>query len=176
MTAGEAPAPPANGRSEMIASVQAIAAQFDPAAPSYVIDTSVAVKWYVPETCSAEAMRYLDRRIDRHAPDYLLLEGASVVLKRSRRRPDDPDRSSVEQARVVNESLADTPIDYQPTGELIDRAFELAHEIGTSFYDGLFLALTLKLGGRLVTADRKLYDKVAATLYAPIVCWVEQEP
>ncbi len=51
---------------------------------TYVIDTSVAVKWYIPESFSIEAKRYLGKGIDRHAPDYLPVEAASVVLKRVR--------------------------------------------------------------------------------------------
>ena len=44
------------------------------ALPPYVIDTSVAVKWYIPEPHSVEAKVYLGRGLDRHAPDYLPTE------------------------------------------------------------------------------------------------------
>lgn len=144
--------------------------------PPFVIDTCVAVKWYIPEPLSTEARRYMGTGIDRHAPDYLRIEGASVALKRTRRQPDNPDRLTTEQARMVIEALPLAPIQYQPSGPLVDLAFALAAQVGTSLYDGLFLALALQMKGRLVTADRKFYDKLAASPYAPLALWVEQEP
>ena len=48
-----------------------------------------------------------------------------------------------------------------PTGSpMIDPAFVLAAEVGSSLYDGLFLALAIQLGGQLVTADEKLFTKI----------------
>lgn len=67
-------------------------------------------------------------------------------------------------------------IRYRPSGPLVDLAFALAAQVGTSLYDGLFLAPALRIKGRLVTADRKLHDKLAASPYAPLARWVEQEP
>ena len=118
----------------------------------------------------------MGKGIDRHAPDYLTIEGASVVLKRTRRKPDDPERLTPEQARMVTQALPLAPIQYQQSGPLIDLGFVLAAQVGTSLYDGLFLALALRIKGRLVTADRKFYDKLAASLYAPLAHWVGQEP
>ena len=51
---------------------------------SYVVDTSVALKWYIPEGLRAEALLYLGPGVDRHAPDYLLAEAGGALLKRVR--------------------------------------------------------------------------------------------
>ena len=51
-----------------------------PSPMSYVVDTSVALKWYIPEVGSAEARHYMGPGIDRHAPDLLPLEGAHALL------------------------------------------------------------------------------------------------
>ncbi len=50
----------------------------------YIIDTSVALKWYIPEAHAVEAQAYMGKGLDRHAPDYLPAEAASVMLKRIR--------------------------------------------------------------------------------------------
>jgi predicted nucleic acid-binding protein len=140
-----------------------------------VIDTSVAVKWYIPEAFSAEAKRYLGKGLDRHAPGYLLAESASVVLKRVRTR-DPALRLTRDEARIVLAALQTAPIQFHEFRPLIELSFALAEEIGSSLYDGLFLALALQLGGQLVTADEKLFKKIRASQYADHVRWVEDAP
>jgi predicted nucleic acid-binding protein len=49
-----------------------------------VVDTSVALKWFIEEAGRAQAVQMLDVA-DRHAPDLLLVEVANVVWKRPRR-------------------------------------------------------------------------------------------
>ena len=78
--------------------------------------------------------------MDRHAPDYLLAEAASVVLKRLRSR-DTKLRLTVDEGRMVLAALKVSPIQFHESRPLIDPAFALAEEIGASLYDGLFLAL-----------------------------------
>jgi predicted nucleic acid-binding protein len=145
------------------------------AKPPYVIDTSVAVKWYIPETFSLEAKRYLDRGLDRHAPDYLPVEAASVVLKRVRTQ--DPNlRLTRDEGQMVLAAVQSAPIQLHDSRPQINPAFALAEEIGASLYDSLFLALALWIGGELVTADDKLFRKIQASPYAAHVRWVEIAP
>src|SRR5262245_13088137 len=145
------------------------------AKPPYVIDTSVAVKWYIPEDLSAEAKRYLGKGLDRHAPDYLRAESASVVLKWVRTR-DPALRLTRDEGRIVLAALQTAPIQFQESRPLIAPAFALAEEVGSPLYDALFLALALQLGGQLVTADAKLFQKIRASPYAAHVRWVEDDP
>jgi len=145
------------------------------ARPPYVIDTSVAVKWYIPEAHSVEARGYMGKGLDRHAPDYLPAESASVVLKRVRMR-DVKLRLTLDEGRMVLAALNAAPIQFHESRPLIDPAFALAKEIGASLYDGLFLALALRLGGELVTADEKLFRKIQASRHATYVRWVEVAP
>ena len=143
---------------------------------AYVIDTSVAVKWYLPEEFSHEALRYMDDGITHYAPDYLTLEVSSVLLKRCRRRPEAPGRLPVAESRELIAAIQAFPFRYYPVGPLNDLAYGLALEVGSSFYDGLFLAVALQVSAKLVTADRKFYDKLAASEYASQAVWVGLEP
>jgi len=141
-----------------------------------VIDTSVALKWYIPEQGSAEARRYMDPGIDRHAPDLLPLEGAHALLKRTR-NSDPIQHLSIEDARMVAEALRDgAPIQYHPCGPLLGMALTLALEIGASVYDGLFLALAIDQDGQVVTADGRFRDKILASEHASRVCWFMDTP
>jgi predicted nucleic acid-binding protein len=141
----------------------------------YIIDTSVAVKWYIPEAHSVEAKGYMGKGLDRHAPDYLPAEAASVVLKRIRTR-DAKLRLTLDEGRMVLAALKAAPIQFHESRPLIDPAFALAAEIGASLYDGLFLALVLRLGGQLVTADAKLLKKIQASRHSAHARWVEIAP
>jgi predicted nucleic acid-binding protein len=143
--------------------------------PPYIIDTSVAMKWYIPEPFSDQAKRYMARDIDRHAPDYLSAEAASVVLKRVRAN-DASLHLSRDEGEIVLAAMKTAPISLHRTRPLIDLSFALALEIGASLYDGIFLALALQLGGQLVTADEKLFTKSQASPYAASVRWVESDP
>jgi predicted nucleic acid-binding protein len=142
---------------------------------SYVIDTSVAVKWYIPELLSVEAKRFMGKGLDRHAPDYLLAEAASVVLKRVRSR-DAKLKLTFNEARMVLAALKTAPIQFHDSWMMIDPSFALAEHVGASLYDGLFLALAVRLGGQLVTADAKLFKKIQASQYAASVRWVADAP
>jgi hypothetical protein len=77
---------------------------------------------------------------------------------------------------MVSAALPMAPIQYQPSGPPVDLAFAVAAQVGTSLYDGLSLALAVRINGRPVMADRKLHGKLAASAYAPLAWWVEQGP
>jgi predicted nucleic acid-binding protein len=146
-----------------------------PARP-FVIDTSVALKWYVPEAGRLEALRYLAPGIERHAPDLLPLEGAHALLKRTR-STDPAVRLSVDEVLMVVETLrGSAPIVYHACGPLLASALALAIEIGASTYDGLFLSLAILLDGQVVTADRKFHDKIQASPHHARVRWFMDPP
>jgi predicted nucleic acid-binding protein len=143
---------------------------------SYVVDTSVALKWYIPEAGSAEARLYMGLGIDRHAPDLLPLEGAHALLKRTR-SGDPVARLAIGDALMVAEALRDgAPIRYHSCWPLLAPALSLAAEIGASVYDGLFLALAIRQGNRVVTADGKFRDKIESSGYASHVRWFMDSP
>lgn len=47
----------------------------------YVIDASVAVKWYLPEVFEQEASRLLNGRHELHVPELILPEIGSITRK-----------------------------------------------------------------------------------------------
>ncbi len=138
-----------------------------PSPSTFIIDTSVAIKWYLPEVNQSEAQRFLDPLFDRHAPDLLHAELGSVLLKKLRRR-----EITVDECRAYLGRLSAIPLISHEALPLRQVALEIGLQIGCSFYDGLFLALALQLGGRLVTADSKFYRKVQSSPFDPWAFWV----
>jgi len=138
-----------------------------PSPSTFIIDTSVAIKWYLPEIYQSEAQRFLNPVFDRHAPDLLHAELGSVLLKKLRRR-----EIKVDECRLYLGRLSTVPLISHEALPLRQVALEIGLQIGSSFYDGVFLALALQLGGRLVTADFKLYRKIQGSPFDPWAFWI----
>ena len=47
-----------------------------------VVDSSVVIKWFVPEVHSDDALRYLDPDLERDAPELLLAEASNILWKK----------------------------------------------------------------------------------------------
>jgi len=126
-----------------------------------VVDTSVAVKWFVAEDETPDAFALLSRAII--APDLLQVELGHVLTKKVRRGEivEDHARGSFGDV-IALLSLLPT----RPYGSL---AFQLSLDLKHSIYDCYFLALAIEHGLMLVTADRRFARKVAVTRHAPLV-------
>ena len=99
------------------------------------------------------------------APDFLVVELAQVLLKRARRH-----ELRLERARGALASVRRF-VDLIPSLPLSRDAFELAARFDRSVYDALYLALAVRDGCPLITADRRLFDAVQPHL--PIaVAWI----
>ncbi len=73
----------------------------------------------------------------------------------------------------MREALAEVPLQVHLSGDLRELAYSVAKQSRRSLYDCLYVALAMVLGGRMVTADRKLCDAIAAGPFAGYVVWVE---
>ena len=118
-----------------------------------VIDTSVAVKWVVPETgvgLEADtdiALGLLTSAII--APDCIAAEFANALYKKVQRS-----EISQEQAIASNSILPDL-VAMLPTPGLVQSAFQIALALPHQVHDCIFLALAIKQNARLITADKK---------------------
>jgi len=134
--------------------------------PNYVVDASVALKWYVQrgESDVAKAFALLDA-YDREqcvlgAPELLFWEVANALALGHRLKLD-----------AVSEALAHLrSVDLQLRSlqwTTLQRAVEIAATTDATVYDAYYLALALETGSVLVTADEKFLRK--ARRYAGIV-------
>jgi len=130
------------------------------AAHEAVVDSSVVVKWFLPEPSRPEAMRllrsYRDREVRLFAPALLMSEVSDVFSKRLRRG--ELALSDVREAyRLVKIHapmlIADT--------EVLDQAIRLAASSGQAVYDCLYLALAIHRRCDLITADSKFHGAMA---------------
>jgi len=138
----------------------------------YVVDASIAAKWFFDEPLSNEATRLLDASHVLHVPDFFLLEIDSVLCKKMRRG-----EISEGEAQQIRSAVNIFPLQKHPFQLLMDPAFELAVQTQSSPYDCLYLILAIVLGAQMVTADRRFYENISKSqLTAENLCWVENLP
>ena len=121
----------------------------------YVIDASVAVKWFVPEAHTEEALSYFDDDNELFAPDLLASEFGNILWKKVRRQELTPD-----EARETITLFTQTPIDLIASRPLLEPAFEIATALDRTVYDSLYLALAVHQDCEMITADQRLYNSV----------------
>jgi predicted nucleic acid-binding protein len=116
-----------------------------------VIDASVAIKWFLPEQYSINAIRLLDAGHELIAPDLIFPECGNVLWKKWQRQEIEPE--------VIPNILADLyrmSFRIVPTFTLTYEASRIAVTCRRSFYDSIYVALAVVCNGRMVTADEKL--------------------
>lgn len=136
----------------------------------YVLDASVAAKWFLSEAGSEHATRLVLTAEKLHAPDFLLLEMDAILWKKIRRS-----EMTWDEAEKARATLRDSPLQFHPFADLLEGAFRLAVATERTVYDCLYLSLALKLNVQLVTADRKFYQALA-TRQDQSVLWFEDVP
>ena len=136
-----------------------------------VVDSSVVIKWWVPEVHSIDALRYLDPDLDRDAPELLLAEMSNILWKKV-------GRGELTQAEAdkIAKDLEQADINVHPMSSLFRPGLSIALATGRSAYDSIYLALADSLSTRVVTADRRLYNSLQGGPYAHLVLWIEDGP
>lgn len=135
----------------------------------YVVDASVAVKWFVPEVHSDQAERLLESAENLHAPDLLLSEVGNIVWKKQRRG-----EITQEEAREIVYALTCVPFLIHPSLAVVEAALELAIGYDRTVYDCIYLAMAEALRCPLVTADERLFNSLQTTPHASTVTLVQQ--
>lgn len=134
----------------------------------FIVDASVAAKWFVDEEYSDAALSVLNGRNRLHAPDFLFLEMDSIICKWIRRGV-----VTVEEGMELRDALRRYPIQNHPFVSYLNSAFAIANQMGQSIYDCLYVALAVLLDARMVTSDRRLYEGIRHGRFKKYIAWIE---
>lgn len=122
---------------------------------SYVIDSSVAIKWVVPENGSEKAIRLLKHgRLS--APDLLIAECANILWKKWQRS-----EISRDEAIMAAQVIERAAVELVPMRGLLAAATELSMSLAHPAYDCVYLAHAFDSGRQLVTSDNRLKGRLA---------------
>lgn len=135
-----------------------------PASAAVVVDSSVAIKWLVDEPYSdraAERLRaWAGAGLQLLAPDLIVAEVANALYKRVRRSQLTHDDAQALLAQFLN-----LGIELAPLWALTPDALHLAQRFSRdACYDAHFLALAVREGCELWTADERLWNGVRREL------------
>ncbi len=135
---------------------------------SYVLDASVAVKWFLPpsgETLVAEALRILEGytkgSLSLVVPDLFWPEVGNVLWKAVRLG-----RMSQVLAEDAIKSLSDLRVATWPSRDFLAQAFSMAASFQCTVYDCTYVAMAAASNRLMITADERLSNTLAA--YFPV--------
>lgn len=127
-----------------------------------VVDTSVALAWFLPDESNSMADALLTQVVDNGAvvPALFPVELGNALVMAVRRSRIDRD-----YRRLTFERLSQLGLKTDQGGDAWVRegAMELADEHGLTLYDGIYLELALRLELPLATLDKRL-ARAAATV------------
>ena len=134
---------------------------------SFVVEPSVAVKWFVPEVHSREAVRLLEGSRTLIATDLMAARAGGIVAVKCRLGELTP-----EEGRLVAEALMSVPFALYRTPALMLPALDISVALALPLPDCLNLALAVLHDCRLVTAKPSVMDAVGGTGFSMHVKWV----
>ncbi len=134
----------------------------------YVVDASVAIKWFLPEAHAGAAHRLLAAGVELLAPDLIRAEVGNVVWKKWRQGEID-DQAALDLLRDFQRF----PLQIHSSEMLVNGAWDIARRFDRSFYDSLYLALAANNASPLVTADLRFYRALKDRLVGAPLVWVE---
>lgn len=133
----------------------------------YVVDASVAIKWYVPEIYEQEATTLLQGNHIFHAPELIYPEFSNILWKKVRRSEITP----AEGQRIITAFQKKKLIPHSHQVLLLS-AYTGAAATGQTVYDWTYLALAVSLACELVTADEKFYQALEKTPLKQNLLWI----
>ncbi len=120
----------------------------------FIIDASVAVKWFVEESRHEMARELISSGVPLAAPDIALVEVANALQKKASLKQIEPDQAR-KALSVLNECFAELIA----FADLLPAALEMSLNMRHPIYDCLYLACANMVGGRLITDDAKFSEK-----------------
>lgn len=136
-----------------------------------IVDASVGIKWFLPEVGADLAKKLQHPHYELHAPSFFDVELTNILWKKIQHgellRP---------EAEIVLARLLCLPVIRHAETALLTTAFDLAERSRRTVYDCLYLALAIRLRGRMVTADERLIHGLATTPWGAAVVSLRDLP
>lgn len=131
----------------------------------YIVDASVILKWFLKNENDAEiALKvrndYAAKRVDLAVPTHSFYE---VMNTLGMKAPDDA-LTFLSQLYILRLE------EYNLGIEIASKAQELMNKFkGVTFYDAVYHALAIKLGGTFITADNKYFEKTKSARHIKLL-------
>ncbi|WP_347404971.1 type II toxin-antitoxin system VapC family toxin [Nodosilinea sp. LEGE 06152] len=125
-----------------------------------VVDSSVAIKWFIPQKHSDKSRQilsaYQEGELDLLVPDLIYAEIGNIVWKLNRFQ-----ELSEQHAKDILKTFQLITFSVTPSSLLLNDAYHFAREYQRTVYDSLYVALSLRHQCLFVTGDSKLVNAVS---------------
>ena len=131
-----------------------------------VVDASMAVKWFAPESDSAAADQLIEDERILMAPDIMPVEAANAWWKKVRRG--EMSKADMEQALA---NLLALGVEWIPMPLIVERAATMAVDTGQTVYDCTYLVVCADRGASIATADERMRgaaERMRLKIWQPI--------
>jgi predicted nucleic acid-binding protein len=136
---------------------------------SVVIDANVLVKLFVEETLTQNARVLANGPLLGIAPDFIAVELANVFRKKILRG-----ELTEDEALLAIDQIPSL-VRLRPVAPLTSAALAISVTHNRSFYDSLYLALAIREGCTLVSADERLINALKPH-YPDTLVWLGDLP
>lgn len=101
----------------------------------YIVDASVAVKVYVPEVHSEQAILFFSDEHELIAPEFMLAEFGNIIWKKSSLLGE----LTEAEAKAIVSAALELPLSYYYTNSLLPHALQIALATKQTVYDSLYI-------------------------------------
>lgn len=124
----------------------------------FIIDASVAIKWFFWEDGSEESLKLLDSLISFYVPEFFLMEIDSVITKKVR-------RGELKAGEAINKRKQFRRLPYKLISykEIEDFAFEISTKFPVTLYDACYLSTAIDYEATVYTADIRFFNGVKSS-------------
>jgi predicted nucleic acid-binding protein len=127
-----------------------------------VIDTSALIRLFIPDGPIPQGLEKFFMGVESGvntavAPELMLAEAASVLLKKAR-----TGELSEEEGQQMLKDIHGMPVRLFGHKDIIFDAYEIGRQHNLTVYDALFLALAVRHSAQLFSADEKMMQAVNA--------------
>lgn len=124
---------------------------------SYVLDASVAAKWFSNEDLTDRAVKVRDAfvagKVELYTPEHLIYEVANAIWKNK--------EIELEDCATAITTLIEIDINLvKLDASLASKSIRAARNLRISYYDAVYVELSNQLGIPLLTADEKLISRI----------------
>ena len=137
-----------------------------------IIDASVVIKAYVPEILSDKAEEIMAQVAEGElfliAPDLLYPETGNILWKKHRLH-----ELTLAEVDEIVDAISSLPIKIEASRPVIPLAVTVAVHSGITVYDAMYVTVARIYETKLITADKKLVDRLATTEFSQYVQWLE---
>ncbi|MGI0480369.1 type II toxin-antitoxin system VapC family toxin [Geminocystis sp. CENA526] len=124
-----------------------------------VVDSSVAIKWFISQNYSFEANQILEtyktNKLSLIAPDLIYAEMGNIIWKIQRFQG-----LNQEDAENILNVFQKIPLQIISGNQLLQDAYKFAIKYQRSIYDSLYVVLSVRENCRFISADEKLYNAI----------------